>query len=100
MKKIILLLVTSFVSVYALAQNFPYGQLDSEALEMKKYDKDTSAHAVVLREYGSSRITVGSDDGIKLIFEYHVKIKIIDSKGFDKRKFQIKDGTYSKDIYQ
>jgi hypothetical protein len=90
MKKIILLLVTSFVSVYALAQNFPYGQLDSEALEMKKYDKDTSAHAVVLREYGTSRITIGSDDNIKLIFEYHVKIKIFDSKGFDNGTIAIK----------
>jgi hypothetical protein len=90
MKKIILLLVTSFVSVYALAQNFPYGQLDNEALEMKKYDKDTSAHAVVLREYGTSRITIGSDDNIKLIFEYHIKIKIFDSKGFDNGTIAIK----------
>ena len=52
-------------------------------MDMKKYAKDTSAHAVVLQEYGTSRINLTNDDNIKLIFEYHVKIKIFDSKGFD-----------------
>lgn len=63
------------------AQDFDFGVHDADALEMKKYDKDTSAHAVVLREFGKAWIS--SNDGIPLIFEHHVKIKILDSKGFD-----------------
>lgn len=51
-------------------------------LRMTRYAKDTSAHAVVLQEYGKSEITP-SDDQIKLRFYYHVKIKIFDNAGFD-----------------
>ena len=50
---------------------------------MKNYSLDTSAHAVVLQEFGKSRITIGNDDRIKLFFDYHVKVKIFDDKGFD-----------------
>ena len=56
MKKITLLSLIFFISHAAFAQDFPYGQVDDAALDMKKYDKDTSAHAVVLNEYGTSRI--------------------------------------------
>ena len=45
--------------------------------------KDTSAHAVVLQEFGKSRINVSNDDQIKVFYEYHVKIKIFDASGFD-----------------
>lgn len=56
---------------------------------MKNYAKDTSAHAVILREYGKSRMDVAADDYIKLIYEYHVKIKIFDAKGFDNGTVEI-----------
>lgn len=67
-----------------LAQDFPYGKINQDELTMKSYQKDTSAHAVVLQEFGKSRITVAGDDNIKLFYDYHVKIKIFDEKGFDK----------------
>jgi len=56
---------------------------------MKKYALDTSAHAVVLNEYGNSRINVTNDDYIKLIYNYHVKIKIFDNEGYDEGKVEI-----------
>ncbi|MEO6852217.1 MAG: DUF3857 domain-containing protein, partial [Mucilaginibacter sp.] len=44
----------------------------------------TSAHAVILKEFGKSQIEViADDDHIRLVFEYHVRIKIFDGKGFD-----------------
>jgi hypothetical protein len=52
-------------------------------MDMKNYAKDTSAHAVVLQEFGRSRINIGNDENIKVFYEYHVKIKIFDAKGFD-----------------
>lgn len=67
----------------ASAQDFPYGNVTLEELRMKNYAKDTTAHAVVLQEYGKSSILVTGDDDLSLVYLYHVKIKIFDSKGFD-----------------
>jgi transglutaminase-like putative cysteine protease len=83
------LLILTFFSTFASAQNFAFGDYSKKDMEMKRYDADTSAHAVVLNEYGTSGIRVMSDDNIKIVFEYHVKIKILDSKGFDKGTIQI-----------
>jgi hypothetical protein len=82
-RTILILLILSASYKLVIAQDFPYGSVSPQELDMNKYAKDTSAHAVVLQEYGSSRIVVSNDNRIKLIFEYHVKIKIFDSKGFD-----------------
>jgi hypothetical protein len=90
MRKTLLTLFILFgVLRLAAAQDFPFGKVTAEEMGMKKYAKDTSAHAVVLQEYGKSRIDVTSDDNIKLIYEYHVKIKIFDAKGFDNGTVQI-----------
>ncbi|MBS7565270.1 DUF3857 domain-containing protein [Mucilaginibacter sp. Bleaf8] len=70
------------------AGDFPYGQFTHEELGMKSYAKDASAHAVVLQEFGKSWISTAGDE-INLIHEYHVKIKIFDSKGFDEGNIQI-----------
>jgi len=71
------------------AQDFPYGHISTDELKMPKYANDTSAHAVVLNEYGRSEIAVANDDDIKLRFEYHVKIKIFDARGFDEATKEI-----------
>ena len=84
MKKIFLIpfIIISTFKI-AVAQDFDYGTVSNEDLEMKTYSKDTSAHAVVLREFGKTRIAIDNGDDIKLYFDYHVKIKILDEKGFD-----------------
>jgi hypothetical protein len=78
-----------FTAQYAKAQDFPQGDVTDADLNMKKYDKDTSAHAVVLQEFGTAAINVGNDDEIKLIYNYHVKIKIFDAKGFEEGTVKI-----------
>ena len=90
MKKTLLLLFLALSTLIVNAQDFEYGKYDEKAMDMKKYDKDTSAHAVVLQEYGSSRVNVFANDEIKLTFEYHVKIKIFDTRGFDSGTVEIK----------
>ena len=84
MKKTLLSLfiLTTFFTI-ASAQDFPFGKVSQEEMDMNAYPKDTAAHAVVLREFGKSSINVTNDDEIKLIYEYHVKIKVFDGKGFD-----------------
>jgi len=84
MKKTLLFITILFTSIAAFAQDFPYGEQDNAALDMKKYDKDTSAHAVVLNEYGTSTINLTSDYNIRLTFTYHAKIKFFDSKEFER----------------
>jgi len=84
MKKALIVALTLLLfTKLSKAQDFTYGTATPAEMDMSKYAKDTAAHAVVLQEFGNSRINVGSDDNIKLIYTYHVKIKIFDSKGFD-----------------
>lgn len=83
MKKLILLLITIFVSTAAFSQDFNFGEVDNQALDMKKYEKDTSAHALVLNEHGICKIAATNSDDIKLEYSYHVKIKFFDDKEFE-----------------
>ena len=102
MRKILLLLITlSSLSVTARSQDFEFGTFKLEDMNMKKYDKDTSAHAVVLLEHGRAEIARTGDDDVDLVYEYHVKIKIFDKTAFDEGNIEIpfysEDGmTYEK----
>jgi len=83
MKKILLLAVSfCLLIITAKAQDFDFGGAAPAELSMKRYDKDTSAHAVVLDEHGSAKIVETNDNSVKILYEHHVKIKIFDSKGF------------------
>nr|WP_294944507.1 DUF3857 domain-containing protein [uncultured Mucilaginibacter sp.] len=83
------LLFLFFLSTLAHSQDFTYGDNTAEDLAMKKYSKDTSASALVLNEYGNARITDRSEGGIKVMLEYHVKIKIFNTKGFNKATVEV-----------
>lgn len=84
MNKLLLnLLIFIFFATICKAQDFPFGKFTVEEMNQKTYPLDTSAHAFVLKEFGSTRIDA-TDNGIKTYFKYHVRIKIFDSKAFDK----------------
>jgi len=74
-------------SLFAFSQSveLPFNKVTMAELDMKSYQKDTSASAVVLNEIGSAHI---SDEG-ELIFEYYLKIKILKRRGFDRGNFTI-----------
>jgi Domain of Unknown Function with PDB structure (DUF3857) len=88
-KALIIVLILSFFTKLSNAQNFTYGKNTAAEMDMSKYVNDTSAHAVVLQEFGESRMRVANDDYIKVFYTYHVKIKIFDNKGFDQGTVQI-----------
>jgi transglutaminase-like putative cysteine protease len=67
----------------SIAHDFAWGDYDHAAFDMDHYATDPSAHALVLKEFGKAWITSNGNNN-SLIFEYHVKIKIFDSKAFDK----------------
>lgn len=84
-----LLLIFAAILLYTpvFAEDFPYGTFTVADMQMKSYEKDKTAHAVVLNEFGKTWIS--SQDGLPLIHEYHVKIKIFDSKAFDKGDVEV-----------
>lgn len=82
----------------ALADDFPYGQFSHDQLKMSSYAKDATANALVLNEYGKTWIS--SNDGLPLMHEYHVKIKIFNAKGFEHGDVSIPVYKYDNNSYQ
>ncbi|MFN7602943.1 MAG: DUF3857 domain-containing protein, partial [Bacteroidota bacterium] len=58
-----------------------------EELRMHKYTGDTTASAVVLRELGEAYFS--NFENNDLVFEYHVKIKILSKEGLKHSSFEI-----------
>jgi len=103
MYKYLLFFSILLASLTVKAQNFDYGKATQAEMDMKTYDKDTSAHAVILNEYGKAEIVLSYDNNFRLTYEYHVKIKILDSRGFSSGTvilplFNNEDNTLSDEI--
>ena len=81
MNKLLLLVLVFLGSTSLYAQDFPFGEVDRDALSMKRYSPDTNAAAVVIKEFGTARIS--NEGGNTLIFEYHVRIKVFNSARFE-----------------
>ena len=81
MKAVIAVLFFS-LSFSCLAQKSPikFGDVSLEELNMKIYEKDSSAEAVVLVDYGEADLSILKDMA-KLKFERHVRIKILKKEG-------------------
>lgn len=65
-----------------------FGKLTDSERKLTTYAKDSNANALVLYERGDNYFKV-IDRHIRLVKEYHVKIKIFNSKGFDAGKIVI-----------
>ncbi|MEI9957584.1 MAG: hypothetical protein WDM90_15100 [Ferruginibacter sp.] len=68
-----------------LAQDFSYGVITREELDLKECPFDKDANAVVLMDEAKSDY----DDEGHLITDHHVKIKILKEKGFDAANVEI-----------
>jgi hypothetical protein len=85
-----LLFVILLFSQVVFAQyehGFTAGQVTLGELAMKSYPKDSTANAVVLNEFGETWIDNDGDHNLQ--HYYHVKIKILNAKGFDQANFDI-----------
>jgi hypothetical protein len=60
-----------------------FGKITEEELSMQVYEKDTSASAVILGDYGQSVFVYNEVKGIQLVFTRHTRIKILNSNGYD-----------------
>jgi hypothetical protein len=82
MKPIVPGIILSLLIHYAQAQKSPikFGEIALEDLKMTVYSKDSSAAAVILTDYGEAYITLSASHA-SLIFERHVRIKILKKEG-------------------
>jgi hypothetical protein len=75
-------------NLFAQSENgFRFGSITYSDLEMKIHAEDTTAAAVILNEFGETSIS--NNDPFNLVFDYHVKIKILKREGFDQANFEI-----------
>ena len=91
MKRFIVgLLFTVLPGQSLFAQKAPvrFGDVPLIDLKMTRYDKDSSASAVILADYGISTLQYASDDFI-LTFERTTRIKILTKDGLDWADFEI-----------
>ncbi len=73
----------------AQADPIKFGKVEQKELEMKVYNKDTSASAIVLCDYGKSYFRFNQNDGFQVYFERHTRIKILKKSGYDQATGQI-----------
>ena len=69
-----------------LAQKPPikFGKISDEEINLKVYDKDTSAEAVIIADYGTVEIVYPSSEGFQLQVNRHRRIKILKNDGLER----------------
>jgi hypothetical protein len=106
MKKFILMLLllqlAFLVQLHAQKPDVKFGKVNEDDLKMAVYTADSSAHAVILYDYGETnfRYDVTGDKGWQLEFERTVRIKVLDKEGVSAGDFHIQlyhDGSASKE---
>jgi hypothetical protein len=87
LNRFLLLFISISASSALQAQDFTYGAATLDELRMTRYDLDTSASALVLKEFGDAFISGG--DGYHLIFKHHVRMKIFRKGGIGQADIEI-----------
>lgn len=83
-----LLLFLFSIALLQSQQPDTFGKVTPEEIAMTTYPKDPTANAVVLYERGDNYFEV-INRSIKVVKEYHVKIKILNEKGYDQADISI-----------
>lgn len=88
MKKFIKLICTIFLvqlTVICFSQKVPmrFDKIDMSDMLMTKYEKDTSASAVILCDYGRSYFEYTEKEGFLVVLEHHRRIKILDQTAYN-----------------
>lgn len=78
-----------FANLIFSQENFSFGKVPKEDIQMKVYQKDTTANAVVLYERGDSRIEKNEYGHVVLSIEYVARIKILKKEGLENATVEI-----------
>lgn len=81
------LLILFIIPAFSQGNGFAYGLVSAEQILATGYVRDSSANAVVLREFGEA--WVSSQEGKGLIFEHHYLIKILKTEGLNEANISI-----------
>ncbi len=85
-----------FLTTFSIsAQDFEYGKISNNDVILKNTVLDSNANAMVIHEFGTARIQFEDGGGPFINFEYHVKIKIFNKKGFESGNIIIPRRIYS-----
>lgn len=89
--KSICIFILVFLSIFAFGQQEDpkFGQITLEELNMKSYDKDSAASALILYDFGKSKFVVNAEGDFEIEFHRHMKIKIFSKASFDLGNFNI-----------
>ena len=78
---LITVFLLSFITLLSQTSE-DFGKLSNMEKSLQVYEKDPTANAIVLYEKGNNYFKV-IDQSIRLVKEYHIKIKILNENGFD-----------------
>jgi len=81
------LLVIAPVILKSQIVEITFGEVPREDVEMTSYPDDPGADAVYLNDYGLVKLS--SVQNLSMIVERHMRIKIINSNGFDYGDYKI-----------
>ena len=104
MKRAPIITVLFFLMAFAVQAQKPpikFGDVSMEELKMMHYEKDSSAVAVVLADYGESSISYDQSKGFRLKFERLRRVKILSKGGYEWGDFSIPlytDGLAEEDV--
>ncbi len=102
MKKIILgILLLLPLASYSQKLPIKFGDVSLDELKMVRYEKDTTAPAVVLVDYGESIIDYNQEKGFVIKFERVRRVKILTKDGYDWGNLTIqlyRDGSTEEDL--
>lgn len=80
--KILLVISCLTVMLHVNGKNkVKFGKIDKAELEMQIYEKDTSAVAVVLYDSGESKMEYDQQNGFRLFFNRHLRLKVLKKEG-------------------
>lgn len=84
MKYFCLILFFTVYSLKSTAQDFKFAQTSHDDVALKNTVLDSNANAIVLREFGTTRMDYNEEDNkIAIEYLYHVRIKIFNKQGFE-----------------
>jgi hypothetical protein len=86
------ILMVCLIPTVLFSQEAPveFKEIDKENLKMEYYSKDSSANALILCDFGNSKIFYDQmDERFQLKFERHIRIKVFNEKGVDQGNFEI-----------
>jgi hypothetical protein len=82
------LLLICFSNGVAAQASMKWGKVPQSDLEMKTYEADEEADAVILGKYLRTKFEIRGNDEV-MVYDYHIRIKILSKAGLDYANIEI-----------